>query len=113
MAGERTLPIPAEHREFTIKVNGAAVERSQHLLAAYIIKAANKISSARLVYLDGSASSGNFPLSSTKTFVPGNEVEILAGTTNDPVSLFKGIVVRQSLKIRDHTSPQLSNRMPS
>lgn len=107
MAGERTLPIPAEHREFTVKVNGTAVDRLQHLLAATITKAANKISSARLVYLDGSASSGDFALSNAETFVPGKEVEILAGASNDPVSLFKGIVIRQSLKIREHTAPQL------
>ena len=106
MAGERTLPIPAEHREFTVKVNGTAVERTHQLLAAYITKAANKISSARLVYLDGSASSSDFPLSNADTFVPGKEVEILAGAENDPVSLFKGIIIRQCLKIRDHTAPQ-------
>jgi hypothetical protein len=59
MAEERTLPIAAEHREFTIKVEDTEVPRTEQLLAAYITKAVNKISSARLVYLDGSASAGN------------------------------------------------------
>jgi Rhs element Vgr protein len=107
MAEARTLPIAAEHREFTVKVDGTEVARSEQLVAAYITKAVNKISSARLVYLDGSASSGEFPLSNSATFVPGKEVEILAGTANDAVSLFKGIVVRQSVKVRDHIAPQL------
>src|SRR5216110_289746 len=100
MADARTLPIAAEHREFTVKVDGTAVERSHQLLAAYINKAVNKLSSARLVYLDGSASASDFPLSNAGTFVPGKELEILAGTGNNPVSLFKGIVIRQSLKVR-------------
>jgi Rhs element Vgr protein len=107
MPDTRTLPIAAEHREFTVKVEGTAVARSEQLLAAYITKAINKISSARLVYLDGSASAGDFPLSNSDTFVPGKKVEILAGGPNDQVSLFQGIVVRQSVKVRDHIAPQL------
>lgn len=103
----RTLPIPAEHRGFIVKVDGAQVGREHHLLAVNITKAVNKISSARLVYLDGSASSGDFPLSNGGAFIPGREVEILAGTSDDPVSLFNGIVIRQSLKVRDHTASQL------
>ncbi|HYW06711.1 MAG TPA: hypothetical protein VE913_07135, partial [Longimicrobium sp.] len=67
----------------------------------------NRVSSARLVYADGSASSGDFPLSNADTFLPGAEIEIQAGAGSDIATLFKGIVVKQSLKVRDHTSPQL------
>jgi len=77
------------------------------LLAVNVTKTVNRISSARLVYLDGAASSGDFPLSNADTFVPGKEVEILAGATNNPVTLFKGIVIRQGIKVRDHSAPQL------
>jgi Rhs element Vgr protein len=107
MAEARTLPIAAEHREFTVKVDGTEVPRSEQLLAASITKAVNKISAARLVYLDGSAAAGEFPLSNSATFVPGQEVEILAGAGNDQASLFKGIVVRQSVKVREASAPQL------
>ncbi|MBL1179240.1 type VI secretion system tip protein VgrG [Pantanalinema sp. GBBB05] len=107
MPEARTLPIPIEHREFTVKVDGTAIEREHQLLAVYIIKAANKIASAKLVYLDGAAASSDFPLSNTDRFIPGQAVEILAGAGDAPISLFQGIVVRQSLKIRDHTAPQL------
>lgn len=107
MPETRTLPIPIEHRDFTVKVGGTAIEREHQLLAVYILQSANKISSAKLVYLDGSAATSDFALSNTDRFIPGQPIEILAGAGNDPVSLFKGIVVRQSLKIRDHTAPQL------
>jgi Rhs element Vgr protein len=107
MSDDRTLPIPAEHREFIVKVNGTAVLREHQLLGVYVIKAVNKIAIARLIYLDGSAAASDFPLSNTDLFIPGNRVEILAGSTKDPISLFKGIVMRQQLKIRDHTAPQL------
>jgi Rhs element Vgr protein len=101
------LPISANHPEVTVKVNGQAVERERQLLAASVLKAVNKISSARLVYLDGSASASDFPLSNADTFAPGSEVEVLAGPSDDAASLFKGVVVRQSIRIRERTSPQL------
>lgn len=72
-----------------------------------MVKSVNKIASARLVYLDGSASSSNFPLSNAATFIPGKKVEILAGPGNNQVSLFKGLVIQQNLKVREHTAPQL------
>jgi Rhs element Vgr protein len=88
-------------------VAGQAVAREHQLLAANVSKAVNRISSARLVYLDGNAASGDFPLSNTDLFIPGNEVEILAGSDNDPVSLFKGVIIRQSIKVRNSSAPQL------
>lgn len=77
------------------------------MLAVYVIKSVNKISAARLVYRDGDASTGDFPLSTAETFIPGKAIEILAGTENDPISLFTGIVIRQGLKVRDNSAPQL------
>ncbi len=81
--------------------------RQHQLLSVSVVKAANRIASARLVYLDGAAAASDFPLSNDALLLPGTEVEILAGDVDNPVSLFKGIVVRQSLKVRDHTAPQL------
>jgi len=107
MPAARTLPLPAAHREFTVKVGGQAIGREQHLAGAFVTKAVNRISAARLHYLDGSAAASDFPLSNAATFVPGAEVEILAGTSDDSVSIFKGIVVRQGVRVRNHAAPQL------
>lgn len=90
-----------------MKVDGEAVSREHQLLGATVTKSANRIASARLIYFDGMAAESDFPLSGADTFLPGNEVEILAGPPGDPVSIFKGIVVRQSLKVRQAASPQL------
>ena len=106
-AAARTLPIPASHREFTVKVGGQPVAREHRLAGAWVTKTVNRISAARLLYYDGSASAGDFPLSNTATFAPGADVEILAGTSDHPVSIFKGIVVRQGIRVRDRVAPQL------
>ena len=106
-AAARTLPVPAAHREFTVKANGKPVGREQHLAGVYVTKAVNRISAARLVYLDGSAAASDFPLSNAATFAPGTEIEVLAGAEDNPVSLFKGRVVRQGIKVRDHCASRL------
>lgn len=73
-----------------------------------VTSAVNRIASARLVYADGKPSEGDFPLASASTFVPGAEIEILAGTVNEPVSLFKGFVVRQSIRAKQKGASELT-----
>lgn len=107
MSEDRALPISAAHRELTVKIDGEAVPRSNHLLAMTVTKTVNRISSARLAWLDGAAQTGDFPLSNATTFVPGKEIELLAGAGDDSVSLFKGVIVRHSLKLRERGASQL------
>ena len=107
MPETRALPIAAEHREFTIKVGGEAVPREHQLLAVSITSAVNRISSAKLNYVDGAPASGQFPLSDSELFKPGQVVEILAGAGNAPQSLFKGVVVRLGVRVRDSAASQL------
>src|SRR5262249_19822858 len=81
--------------------------REQQLMAVQITKIVNRISSARLIYMDGTAAKSDFPLSNSATFLPGAEIEILAGAGNDTQTIFKGIAVRQQIKVRDKGAPQL------
>jgi Rhs element Vgr protein len=106
MAAERTLPIAAEHREFTVKVGGEAVPREHALQSASVTAAANHIASARLTYVDGAAGDGDFPLSNKSLFAPGTAIEILAGAGASPTQVFKGIVTGIRLKVRE-SSPTL------
>ncbi len=107
MPAERTLPISAEHREFTVKVDGDAVPREHALHAVSVVSAANRIASARLTYVDGSAGAGDFPLSDLDLFTPGAPIEVLAGSGSEPTQVFKGIVVRQRLRVREAASSLL------
>lgn len=107
MPETRALPIAAEHREFTVKVGGQAMPREHQLVAVSVNATVNRISTAKLVYIDGAAASGQFPLSDSDLLKPGQTVEILAGPGNDPVSLFTGVVVRQGVRVRDSAASQL------
>lgn len=107
MPETRALPIAAEHREFTVKVGGQAMPREYQLVAVSLNATVNRIATAKLVYIDGAAASGQFPLSDSDLLKPGQTVEILAGPGNDPVSLFSGVVVRQGVRVRDSAASQL------
>lgn len=107
MPETRALPIAAEHREFTVKAGGEAVPREHQLLAVSVTVAANRIASARLVYVDGAAATGQFPLSDGDLFKPGQTIEILAGAGRDSTSVFIGTVVRQGVRVREAAASQL------
>jgi Rhs element Vgr protein len=107
MPVERSLPIAAEHREFTVKVNGEAVQREHALQALSISAAANRIASARLTYVDGAAGQGDFSLSNKPLFVPGAAVEISAGAGSNQTVVFKGIVTGIRLKMREESASSL------
>lgn len=104
---ESTLPIAAAHREFTVKVGGQAVSRTHPLIAVSVVNRANHIASARLVYADGAAATGDFALASSALFAPGAAVEVHAGSADSPTLLFSGLVVRIGIQVREHVSPQL------
>ena len=107
MPESRALPIAAEHREFTVKVGGEALPRQHQLLSLSVTAAVNRISSAKLVYVDGAAASGQFPLSDSELLKPGQTVEILAGAGRQQTSIFSGVVVRQGVRVRDSAASQL------
>ncbi len=107
MSETRALPIAATHREFTVKVEDQAMPRENQLLTVSVSLVVNRIATARLVYLDGNAASSDFPLSNSDLLKPGKRIEILAGAGSGQDSLFKGIIVRLNVKVRDSSAPQL------
>ncbi len=84
-----------------IKVDGKSIPDVYLIHAIEIESAINKISSARIVILDGGSSESNFPVSSSSTFVPGNEISIEAGYDSKNKEIFKGIVVSQNIQINN------------
>lgn len=108
MAEERIIPSVNTVAEFTIKINGTEIPRTVPKLSVTVMKMVNKISSAILVVQDGEASSGKFPLTDGDLFTPGNEIEIEAGDPESSVSIFKGVIIKQSIKIRNNVASHLT-----
>ena len=107
MATERTLPISSEHRSFVVRVDGQEVPRVHPMASASVVLQARHVAWARIAWLDGAAEQGDFPLAGGDLFKPGARVEISAVGGDQSDLLFSGVVVRQSLRVREGSAPQL------
>ncbi len=86
----------------TILSQGKALDPEYELLSIDTSKEVNRIPDATLTLIDGDAAGGTFPISDTKSFEPGTEIEIKLRYDDDPDNtLFKGLVVRHSVELGD------------
>ncbi|MDD2303236.1 MAG: type VI secretion system tip protein VgrG [Prolixibacteraceae bacterium] len=87
-----------------ILVGGSELSRAYSVMNIVVEKEINRIPTARIILLDGNPSSQEFELSNQDLFLPGKEIEIKAGYHSDEETIFKGIVIKHSLKIRTSQS---------
>jgi Rhs element Vgr protein len=92
---------------FTIKVNGTALGTKYQVVSMNFINEMNRIPMAKLVIYDGDVAKQDFPVSDEATLVPGATIEVTAGYHSDEATIFKGIILRHSLKARNNSSPVL------
>ena len=106
MPNERNIPSdkPKSVVTHTIISGGTEVSKQYQLLSIVVNKEVNRIPTATLVYTDGEPSKQSFELSGKADFEPGKEIEIKAGYSSDEKLLFKGIVIKHSIRIRNKNS---------
>ena len=88
----------------TVLVDGKALPGTVGILSIVVSREINRIPSASLTIRDGEPALQTFKVSNEDFFLPGNKVEIKLGYSSDEKSVFKGIVVRHSIKIRSSSS---------
>lgn len=106
MSNRRTVPTATtpDVCTFTILSEGQEVPRTYHVMGITVWKEINRIPKATLIFRDGDAPAETFPISDTEEFVPGRKIEIKVGYRGTEDTVFKGVVVRHSIKIRKDTS---------
>lgn len=92
---------------FTVKVDGKAIDSSFEVAGIRTWAEVNRVPRARLTIHDGSPADQTFAISEGKTFVPGNDLEILAGYGSKEASVFKGVIVKQALEVDTSNAPAL------
>lgn len=102
----RTIATPqsADLATFTVLVEGEELSAVYQVKNITVEKEVNRIPFAQLVFFDGEASQQDFKLSNEDVLIPGKEIEIKAGYHNDEETIFKGIIIKHSLKIRENAS---------
>lgn len=92
---------------FDLVVNGNAIDSAYQVLSISTTKEVNRIPTAKIVLRDGEAAEGNFPLSNTNYFVPGNNIQIKVGRDRVNSTTFIGIIIKQNIKIRENGNTEL------
>jgi Rhs element Vgr protein len=88
----------------TIQVNGDELPGDIPILAVEVCSQVNRIPYARLRVADGDPAAGDFSRSTGPFFVPGNELLIRAGYHGETELVFRGIVLRQRMVVRQSDS---------
>lgn len=110
MAEERRTPTsgPRDTPTFTVLSGGEQIKGVYSVISVWIMKETNKIASAEIVLHDGNPSDENFKLSEADEFQPGREIEIQAGYANNETSIFKGIILKQAIRVKEKQASTLT-----
>ena len=92
---------------YTVKINGDTIPVYYQLYSIHVEQAVNRITTAKVVLLDGSAAKEDFKVSETDYFKPGNEVVIGAGYDSKNKVIFNVVMTKLGLKIEEASGSAL------
>jgi Rhs element Vgr protein len=105
MADKSTLQAPGDaptdRVSKKILIDGVALSNEINVLRFSVSRVFNKIASAKLTIDDGSVPERDFPQSNSDLFRPGKMIEIQVGYDENPTTIFKGMIIRHAVKIRN------------
>jgi Rhs element Vgr protein len=85
---------------FRVLVDGSPLEDKYQVSAVMVNKTVNKIPFAQLVVLDGDVAKQDFPVSSSKIFLPGAKVLIKMGYDSLEKTVFEGVIVKHAIQMQ-------------
>jgi Rhs element Vgr protein len=102
VSNESTIPTPATPDVCTVAIliEGAELPGTFNVLSVAVTRELNRIPTATLQIQDGEASQATFAASNTDHFIPGKKIEIQLGYRSQNDKVFKGIIIKHSLKLR-------------
>jgi Rhs element Vgr protein len=103
MNEERLIPTNSQLNIVTpeILIEGRVIPATTQVLTLVVSKEINRIPTATLVMRDGDAALETFEASDSDLFIPGKKIEIKTGYDGRTDTLFKGIIVRHAIKVRE------------
>src|SRR5690349_2048277 len=90
-----------------ILIEGSSILKEYDILSVSVLKEINRIPVAKIVLRDGEAEKRNFEISNKEDFVPGKKITVRIGRDNKDATVFKGIIVRHAIKIRNNGQSEL------
>lgn len=85
----------------SVLINGEEISGEIHVMSVVVDRIVNRIPTANIILRDGEAATQDFELSSGDLFLPGNEIQINAGYHSDEEQIFKGVIIKHNIKLRN------------
>ncbi|UFH55819.1 phage late control D family protein [Spirosoma sp. KNUC1025] len=106
MTDQQVIPSsqPKSVATFTVLSEGDGLPDTVNVLSLTVNREVNRLASATLIIQDGQASAQSFAVSNGEQLIPGKKIEIKAGYRSDQDTIFKGVVIRHSIKVRKNVS---------
>lgn len=89
---------------FDIMSAGSKIPSTYEIVSIRTEQYLNRIAFAEIVLLDGNAAKQTFDATDSNTFKPGTEIEIKLGYHSKNDSVFKGVIVKQTIKVNSDGS---------
>ncbi|URC14626.1 type VI secretion system tip protein VgrG [Flavobacterium sp. B183] len=89
---------------YKILIEGEELSKTYQVKSIVVQNEVNRIPMAQIVLTDGEASERDFKLSNEDLLIPGKKIEINAGYHNDEEAIYKGIIIKHSIKIKSGAS---------
>ena len=86
---------------FTVKVNSKELDAKYQVLSIQVWHAVNKVARARISILAGDPYENTFEESEDADFAPGKDVDIALGYDSTNTTVFKGIILKHCIDIRE------------
>jgi Rhs element Vgr protein len=87
-----------------ILIEGEELSKTYQVKSLVVHNEVNRIPMAQIILIDGEASTRDFKLSNEDLLIPGKKIEITAGYHSDEETIYKGVVIKHTIKIKDSTS---------
>lgn len=92
---------PTDRVSKKILIGGVPLSNEIPIFKISVSKVYNKIATAKIIIDDSGVDDQTFLQSSSEFFKPGKDIEIQLGYDETTVTVFKGIIVRHAIKIRN------------
>lgn len=90
-----------------VELNGQEMPGDYIVESIQVTREVNRLGTARIVLADGDPATQDFAISAADVVVPGVRVQISMGYCEDTRVVFKGIIVKHGVRVRENGKPQL------
>ncbi len=92
---------------YDLVINGSPLDSGYQVISIAVTKEVNRVPVATIVLRDGEAANRDFALSNTDNFIPGQKIQISIGRDRDNKTVFKGMIVKHRIKVRENGVSEL------